>query len=233
MNSRWVLASSNVGKLKEFSHALSPVLTPGNIALVNQSDLGVMPAEEPYLTFEENALTKARHASRATGLPAMADDSGITVAALSDRPGVRSARYWPDAIAAQEPAAVIAQPRLSPLSTDEANLLWLLEELARVKAQRYPEQQAPDHFYAAAFHAAIAFVRSADDADPILVTGIWSGRVITVPRGSHGFGYDPIFLDAESGLTAAEMTIAQKQAVSHRGRALRALLARLREANVL
>ncbi len=233
MSGRWVLASSNAGKLKEFSHALSPVLAPGNIVLVNQSDLGVDSADEPYLTFEENALTKARHASRATGLPAMADDSGITVAALSDRPGVRSARYWPDAIAAHEPAAVIAQPRLSLLSTDEANVCWLLEELSRAKVQRYPEQQAPDHFYDAAFHAAIAFVHSADDPHPIIVTGVWSGRVISVPRGSHGFGYDPIFLDLESGLTAAEMTIAQKQAVSHRGRALRALLERLREANVL
>jgi XTP/dITP diphosphohydrolase len=233
MSRRWVLASSNAGKLREFSHALAPVLAQGSIALVNQSDLGVSSADEPYLTFEENALTKARHASRATGLPAMADDSGITVSALLDRPGVRSARYWPDAIAALEPAATIALPRLSSLSTDEANLLWLLEELSRAKEGRYPEQQAPDDFYAAAFHAAIAFVHTAEDPEPIIVTGVWPGRVIATPRGSHGFGYDPIFLDLESGLTAAEMTIPQKQAVSHRGRALRLLLARLREADVL
>ncbi len=233
MSRRWVLASSNAGKLKEFSHALAPVLTQGNITLLNQSDLGVVSAEEPFLTFEENALTKAQHASRATGLPALADDSGITVAALADRPGVRSARYWPDAIAAMEPAAVKSRDRLSALSTDEANLIWLLEELSRAGEQHYPGQEPPDAFYAAAFHAAIAFVRSADDPNPIIVRGIWPGRVVLQPRGDHGFGYDPIFLDVDMGLTAAEMTIAQKQSVSHRGRALRALLERLRQAQVL
>lgn len=233
MSRRWVLASSNAGKLKEFSHALAPVLTKGSITLLNQSDLGVVSAEEPFLTFEENALTKAQHASRETGLPALADDSGITVASLADKPGVRSARYWPDAIAAMEPAAVNFRDRLSVLSTDEANLLWLLEELSRVAAQRYPGGTPPETFYDAAFHAAIAFVRSADDPDPIVVRGIWPGRVVLAPRGDHGFGYDPIFLDLDMGLTAAEMTIAQKQSVSHRGRALRALLERLRQAQVL
>lgn len=233
MSRRWVLASSNAGKLKEFSHALEPVLTQGSITLVNQSDLGVTSAEEPFLTFEENALTKAQHASRATGLPALADDSGITVAALGDRPGVRSARYWPDAIAAGGASALIAAPRLSSLETDEANLLWLLEELARARSERYGSEQPSDDFYAAAFHAAIAFVRSPEDSNPIVVRGIWPGRVVMSPRGSHGFGYDPIFLDVEMRLTAAEMTIAQKQAVSHRGRALRALLEQLRQAKVL
>ena len=235
---RWVLASSNAGKLKEFQHALAPVLTARGLALVNQTELGIPSAEEPHDTFEKNALAKAQHASALSGLPAFADDSGIGVAALNGAPGVRSARYWPDALAllaradATQDQGLLeriarAKPRLEGLSTDEANLQWLLSELEHTKLIRFPDCTPPESFWDCAFYAAIAFVQSANDPDPVIVTGVWNARVITTPRGERGFGYDPIFFDRELGMTAAEMTIAQKQSVSHRGKALRELLLRV------
>ncbi len=209
---RWVLASSNPGKLKEFQHALAPVLTKRGLTLVNQSELGIPSAEEPHHNFEENALAKARHASALSGLPALADDSGICVDVLNGAPGVRSAR-----IAAGD-------PEFAGLSADEANLRWLLRELQRAREAQYPNAEPPESFWNCAFHAAIAFVRSAEDPAPVIVTGIWNARVITTPKGAGGFGYDPIFFDRDLKMTAAEMTVAQKQAVSHRGIALRKLL---------
>jgi XTP/dITP diphosphohydrolase len=251
---RWVLASSNAGKLKEFQHALEPVLTARGLTLVNQSELGIPSAEEPYETFEENALAKARHASALSGSPALADDSGLCVDALSGAPGVRSARYWPDQLSrlsASEPAEdpsrsigafstqgqcaahpgdellkriAAAKPALERLATDEANLRWLLIEMQHARSQRFLNREPPESFWDCAFHAAIAFVRSAEDPAPVIVTGVWNARVITTPKGEGGFGYDPIFFDRDAQLTAAEMTVAQKQAVSHRGKALRKLL---------
>ena len=252
---RWVLASSNPGKLKEFQHALAPVLAARGVALVNQSELGIPSAQEPHETFEENALAKARHASAASGSPAFADDSGICVDALNGAPGVRSARYWPDHLSlllasgsetkveermrdssAPNESAVssrselleriaAAKPALEKLTTDEANLRWLLSEIQHAQNARFPNAEPPESFWNCAFHAAIAFVRSADDPAPVIVTGIWNARVITTPRGAGGFGYDPIFFDRDLKMTASEMSVAQKQLVSHRGKALRKLLA--------
>lgn len=234
---RWVLASSNPGKLKEFQHALEPVLAARGVALVNQSELGIPSAEEPHETFEENAVAKARHASAASGSPAFADDSGISVAALNGAPGVRSARYWPDMLSLLALGGVddaellkrvaLAKPALEKLTTDEANLRWLLSELRHARNMRFPNAEPPESFWNCAFHAAIAFVRSADDAAPVIVTGVWEARIITEPRGAGGFGYDPIFFDRDLKMTAAEMSVAQKQSVSHRGKALRKLLEKI------
>lgn len=251
---RWVLASSNPGKLKEFQHALAPVLAARGVALVNQSELGIPSAEEPHETFEENALAKARHASAASGSPAFADDSGISVASLNGAPGVRSARYWPDMLsllltadferrsaehiknpgASSESAAgsrphlleriAAAKPTLETMTTDEANLRWLLLEMRHARDTRFPNAEPPESFWNCAFHAAIAFVRSATDPTPAIVTGVWEARIITEPRGEGGFGYDPIFFDRELKMTAAQMSVEQKQTVSHRGKALRKLL---------
>lgn len=219
--SRWVLASSNAGKLREFQHALAPVLKPHGIELLAQSDLGVSIADEPFDTFEENALAKARHASAQTGLPALADDSGICVDALDGRPGVRSARYWADHMQYAPPDLV---RDLSAMTTDAANLAWLLHEIESVKQRCYEKSQPPESFWNAAYVAAIAFVNGPNDPSPIVVTGRWQGRVITEQRGSGGFGYDPIFFDRGFSKTAAELTLAEKQSVSHRGRALAELL---------
>lgn len=214
---RWVLASSNAGKLREFQHALAPVLQRWNLELINQSDLGVQSPDEPFNTFEENALVKARHASRITGLPALADDSGVCVKGLGGSPGVRSARYWGDALL-ESPRAHEYEEDFRVLSVDEANLKWLLLEIGHHQSSReWTESDAE-------YRAAIAFVRHHEDAQPIIVTGVWPGKIISTPRGEGGFGYDPIFLDPAVGLTAAEMTVAQKQSLSHRGRALRQLL---------
>ncbi len=240
---RWILASSNPGKLREFQHALKPVLAARGVALVNQSELGIPSAEEPHETFEENALAKARHASAASGSPAFADDSGISVAALNGAPGVRSARYWPDNLSLLLSADIesakgsrlqllkritAAKPALEKLTTDEANLRWLLSELQHAKHAQFPNAEPPDSFWNCAFHAAIAFVRSANDPVPVIVTGVWDARIITEPRGEGGFGYDPIFFDRELKMTAAQMSLEQKQAVSHRGKALRKLLEAVR-----
>ena len=238
MSTTWVLASSNPGKLKEFEQALSPVLQSRGIELINQSSLGIDPAEEPYDSFEENALAKARHASRAAGYPALADDSGIVVPLLGGAPGVRSARFFADAAADHnlENRTQIAALTSQGLSTDALNLQWLLHCVTRETAAR--QQQWIDPSLAAAgrtdvitihatFYAAIAFVRSADDADPIVVHGQWDGALLPHPRGQQGFGYDPVFFDLQLKMSAAEMTIEQKRQVSHRGRALGALLQRL------
>lgn len=216
MDMRWVLASSNAGKLREFTHALAPRLGAQGIALINQSELGISGADEPHDSFEENALAKARHASHASGLPALADDSGLSVDGLDGAPGVRSARFWMDAKAAgQADAKTILL--LSRLSTDEANLRWLIMRLKAIDA--FAMNQTAAHYC-----AAIAFVRSADDPNPIVAMGRWHGRIIESPCGSNGFGYDPVFFDPQMHCTAAEMSIAQKQSVGHRGKALRALL---------
>ena len=193
-----VLASSNQGKLVE----LRELLADTGIELVAQSDLGVDDAEETASTFVENALLKARHASAVTGLPALADDSGICVDALGGAPGLYSARY-------------------SGVHGDaQANIDKLLLAM----------QDVPDGRRAAHFYAVIVLLRHPADPQPIIAEGVWPGRIIRERRGSNGFGYNPVFLDPDYGLTAAEMDTDLKNRLSHRGRALAALREKLLEA---
>jgi XTP/dITP diphosphohydrolase len=188
-----VLASNNAKKAAE----LDALLTPLGIEVIAQGTLGIPEAEEPYATFVENALTKARHAAAHSGLPAIADDSGLCVAALGGAPGVLSARY------AGEP------------KSDASNNALLLERLAGVTDRRA-------HFY-----SAIVLVRHADDPQPLIADGEWHGVILDAPRGDAGFGYDPLFYVPELEQTAAELEPKLKNALSHRGAAMRHLLERL------
>jgi len=189
-----VLASGNAGKLREFRRLLEPL----GIAVVPQAELGIADADEPHVTFVENALAKARHASAHSGLPALADDSGVCVDALGGAPGVHSARF------AGEP------------KSDERNNAALVAALRGVADRR------------AHYACVLVLVRNAGDPEPIIAEGRWNGRIVDAPRGSGGFGYDPHFEDAETGLTGAELPLAQKNALSHRGQAMRALIEKLR-----
>ena len=192
-----VLASGNAGKLAE----LRALLGDRGLRLLPQSRFGVADAEETGLTFIENALLKARHAARATGLPALGDDSGLCVDALGGAPGLYSARY-------------------AGVHGDSAgNIDKLLRELDGVPAAART----------ARFHCVLALLRSADDPQPIVVEGQWEGLILHARRGDDGFGYDPVFLDPENGCSAAELAPAIKNAISHRGRALAALQQRLAE----
>ncbi|RDK09386.1 RdgB/HAM1 family non-canonical purine NTP pyrophosphatase [Cupriavidus lacunae] len=193
---RLVLASNNPGKLREFGALLAPL----GFDLVTQGELGIPEAEEPFATFVENALTKARQASRLAGLPALADDSGICVQALGGAPGVYSARY----------AQMAGQAK-----SDAANNAHLVSQLAG-KLNRHA------HYY-----CVLVFVRHAEDPCPIIAEGLWHGEVVDAPRGAGGFGYDPHFLLPRLGKTAAELAPEEKNTVSHRAQALRALVARL------
>ena len=196
--SRVVLASNNAGKLREFSALFAPL----GIELIPQGELGVPEAAEPHVTFVENALTKARHASQLTGLPALADDSGLCVAALAGAPGVYSARY-----------AQLTNPDAA--RSDSANNALLVSNLAGV-ADR-----------SAWYVALLVLVRAHDDPQPLIGEGVWHGEIIDTPRGDHGFGYDPHFLLPDLGHTAAELDPAEKNRVSHRARALQELLSKL------
>jgi XTP/dITP diphosphohydrolase len=179
------------------------MLGPLGYEIVPQSELGVPDAGEPHETFVENALAKARHASRLSGLPAFSDDSGICVAALGGKPGVRSSRF-----AADEP--------LAPGDTEEQrNNRKLVKELAGKTDRRA-------HYY-----CVIVLVRGVDDSEPLILEGRWRGEVVDEPRGVHGFGYDPHFFVPELGWTAAELDPETKNRLSHRGQALRQLVARL------
>jgi XTP/dITP diphosphohydrolase len=200
---RLVLASNNSGKLREFRQMLAPL----GIEVVPQSELGIPEAEEPHGTFVENALAKARQASRRAGLPAFADDSGLCVAALGGAPGVQSARY------AGEPPAGAAGGRDDRDARNNLKLVRALEG----KADRR------GHYY-----CVIVLVRHADDPEPLIAEGRWHGEVIETPRGSGGFGYDPYFLLPEHGRTAAELMLDEKNVLSHRGRALAELVTKLR-----
>lgn len=192
---RIVIASNNSGKLQEFRYLLEPL----GIQVLPQSVFNVTEAEEPYYTFVENALAKARHTSKYTGLPALADDSGICVDALSGGPGVYSARY------AGEP------------KSDKRNNQKLIEALRIL-----PDRNA--HYY-----CIIVLVRYADDPQPIITDGTWHGRIVLEPHGEGGFGYDPYFSLPDLGKTAAELSIEQKNLISHRGKALARLIERIRE----
>jgi XTP/dITP diphosphohydrolase len=192
---RLVLASGNEGKLREFRRLLAPLGTE----VIAQSALGIPEAPEPHVTFVENALAKARHASALARLPALADDSGVCVRALAGAPGVQSARY-------------AGEPR-----SDARNNAKLVAELAGIVERR------------AHYVCVLVLVRHAGDPEPVIAEGAWHGRIVDTPRGAGGFGYDAHFLDEATGLTAAEMPLAQKNLVSHRGKALRVLIERLRE----
>ena len=188
-----VLASNNRGKLSEFDRLLAPL----GFAIQTQAALNISEAEEPYATFIENALTKARHAARESGLPAMADDSGICVPALGGAPGVFSARY------AGEP------------KSDAANNAKLLADL-----QSHEDKSAY-------YYCVLVYLRHADDPQPVIADARWHGEIIDQPRGQGGFGYDPHFWLPSSNKTAAELTPEEKNQISHRAQALRILIAQL------
>ncbi|EJL81767.1 non-canonical purine NTP pyrophosphatase, RdgB/HAM1 family [Herbaspirillum sp. CF444] len=194
MTQKIVLASNNQGKLKEFGALLGEI----GLDVRPQGEFNVPEAEEPFATFVENALTKARHASRLTGLPALADDSGVCVNALGGAPGVWSARY------AGEP------------KSDAANSARLIADLAA---------HADKSAY---YYCVLVYVRHADDPQPVIADGSWHGEIVADARGEGGFGYDPYFLLPALGKTAAQLTAAEKNAHSHRGQALRALVEKLR-----
>jgi XTP/dITP diphosphohydrolase len=195
---RWVLATGNPGKLAELRALFRDAGL--DLELVPQTDLGIEPGPEEGVTFVENALAKARHAARLSGLPAIADDSGLCVDALGGEPGVRSARYAGDA------------------GDDRANVAKLLDALSSV----------PDVERGARFCCVLVALGSADDPAPLIASGEWRGRIAARPRGTGGFGYDPVFMEPATGLTAAELSPAAKNLVSHRGQALVALAAGLR-----
>ena len=198
-----VIASNNPGKLREIAQILAPL----GIEVVPQSDFGVSEADEPHCTFIENALAKARHASRHTGLPALADDSGICVPALGGEPGVHSARF------AGDPPAGSPGTRESQDSRNNEKLIGLLGGKIDRSA----------HYY-----CVIALVRRADDPQPLIADAEWQGKILSEPRGSGGFGYDPYFYLPGFGRTAAELSPEEKNAVSHRGQALARLLEKLK-----
>ncbi|QGU33459.1 RdgB/HAM1 family non-canonical purine NTP pyrophosphatase [Thermochromatium tepidum] len=183
-----VLASNNAGKVRELEY----LLAGSRIQICPQGEYGVPEVEETGLTFVENAILKARHAARHTGLPALADDSGLEVDALGGAPGVYSARY------------------AGPGATDEANLRQLLAELAEV----------PEAERTARFQCVLVYLRHAEDPTPLICQGTWEGRILFEPRGTNGFGYDPIFLVPTQGCSAAELDPDTKNRLSHRGQAL-------------
>jgi XTP/dITP diphosphohydrolase len=192
-----VIASGNTGKIRELEHLLKPL----DLEIVPQAALDVPEAEEPYATFIENALAKARHASQHTGLPAIADDSGLCVDALKGAPGVISARY--------------ACEDSSTPKSDARNNAKLLQVMAN-------EKNRHAHFY-----CVIVLVRHADDPEPIIAEGVWTGEILTELKGNDGFGYDPLFMDAKTGKTVAELPLDIKSRISHRGHAMAKLLQKL------
>ncbi|AWN14634.1 RdgB/HAM1 family non-canonical purine NTP pyrophosphatase [Salinisphaera sp. LB1] len=197
MTERWVLASANAGKLSE----LAALLAELDIEVVSQAAFNVPDAVEDGVAFVDNALIKARHAAAATGLPAIADDSGLAVDYLDGAPGIRSARF------------------AGTHGDDAASNAALLEALAGV----------PDSGRGAAFHCCLVATRAADDPVPVIAQGVWRGRILSAPRGDGGFGYDPLFWATEENASAAELTAERKNAVSHRGRAMATLIDRFRE----
>jgi XTP/dITP diphosphohydrolase len=193
MTQSLILASNNAGKLAEFAQLLAPL----GFEIKSQRELDIPEAEEPFGTFVENALAKARHASQLSGLPALADDSGICVPALGGAPGVQSARY-------------AGEPR-----SDAANNAKLVSDIAA---------HADKSAY---YYCVLVMVRHADDPQPIIADGVWHGQLIEQPRGQGGFGYDPYFFLPSLGKTAAELSAEEKNNLSHRGQALRALINKL------
>lgn len=198
MNARtWVLASGNAGKLAEFS----TLFADAGLQLRPQSDFAVPDADETGLSFIENAILKARHASRISGLPALADDSGLCVDALGGAPGLYSARF------------------AGEHGNHAANIEKLLGEL----------KDLPDAQRSARFVCVLAALRHADDPQPIVAEGVWEGRILHAPAGAGGFGYDPVFFAPEFGCSAAELDAATKHRISHRARAMTVLAERLQQ----
>ena len=189
-----VLASNNAGKLAEFSSLLAPL----GLELRKQSELGISEAEEPHATFVENALAKARHVAQLSGMPALADDSGVCVPVLGGAPGVFSARY------AGEP------------KSDTRNNQKLIHDLSTHEDK------------SAYYYCVLVYLRHAQDPQPVIAEGRWDGEIIATPRGENGFGYDPHFWIAALNKTAAELSAEEKNHLSHRGQALRALIAKWR-----
>lgn len=196
MSQKIILASGNAGKLREFQQLLADC----GFDVIPQSAYQIDNADETGLTFVENAIIKARHACQHTGLPAIADDSGLEVDALNGRPGIYSARY------------------ASTQASDSANNTKLLQELNDVM-----EDQRT-----ARYHCVLAFMRHAEDPTPILCHGVWEGRILSTPRGESGFGYDPLFFVPTHNCAAAELDKAEKNRISHRGIAMAQLLATLK-----
>lgn len=193
MAKKIVLASSNLGKLAEFNALFGPL----GIELISQQALGIAPAPEPYFTFVENALTKARQASTISGLPSLADDSGICVEALDGAPGIHSARF------------------AGPDATDTQNNEHLLRLMKNHTNKR------------ARYVCALVFIRHPSDPEPIIASGSWNGEIIDSPRGANGFGYDPFFLLPDLGQTAAELPPALKNKISHRALAMQELMLKI------
>jgi len=192
-----VLASNNHGKLKE----IQAILKIANINVVTQAELNISEAPEPHCTFIENALAKARHASLQSGLPALADDSGLCIEVLAGLPGVYSARY--------------ACEHETDKKSDRANNVKLLSALAKHTNRK------------AYYYCVLVLGKYATDPQPIIAEGIWRGEILITPRGEGGFGYDPLFLDVASGRTAAELPLNTKNLMSHRGQALQQLLQKI------
>lgn len=199
MFKKLVIATGNKGKLREIAHILAPL----DIEIVPQSEFNVPECAEPHCTFIENALAKARHASKHTGLPALADDSGLCVDALQGAPGVLSARY------------AGKNPPNSLLTQDERNNDKLLQEMSSISNRHA-------HFY-----CVMVLVRHEHDPEPIIAEGSWQGVILREYRGSDGFGYDPLFLDDKTGKTVAELPLEIKSRISHRGHAMAKLLQKL------
>jgi len=194
----WVLASNNAGKLREFSELLAPM----KINIKPQREFDVEDAVEDGLSFIENAIIKARHASKITGLPALSDDSGLEIDALNGAPGIYSARY----------ASMNGGEK-----SDLANLEKALEDLKGV----------PTNKRTARFHCILAFMRHAEDPTPIIIQGTWEGTLLEAPRGVNGFGYDPIFWVDSHQCSSAELSKDAKNKLSHRGQAVREFKARM------
>ncbi len=197
MFTKLIIASNNQGKLREIQQLLAPL----NIEVLSQSALNISEAKEPHCTFIENALAKARHASLHANLPALADDSGICVDALEGRPGVHSAYF--STMDNSEPRSDVK---------NNAHLLKMLNN----QTQR-----------SAYYYCALVLVRYHNDPQPIIAEGIWTGEILSAPRGTGGFGYDPLFLDVASGKTGAELSSDAKNKISHRGLALQMLMQKL------
>jgi XTP/dITP diphosphohydrolase len=194
-----VLASNNAGKVKEFNALLSPL----GFEVIPQGLLGIPSCEEPFPSFIENAITKARHASKLSGLPALADDSGICVDALNGLPGVLSARF------------ALSDQKKDP--SDDDNNELLIRKLTGI-SQR-----------SAHFTCTLVYLESVNDPEPLIAVGKWHGQIIDSPKGASGFGYDPLFLIPELGKTAAELSSEEKNKISHRAIALEQLMSSLKK----
>lgn len=201
MSKRIVLASGNEGKLRELQQLLQIL----NVDLVTQKSLGIREADETGLTFIENAIIKARHASDASALPALADDSGLAVDALGGAPGIYSARFADSAADADRATRDVA---------NNQKLLELLDGLDETKR-------------VAQFHCVLVYLRHAADPTPVVCHGVWHGRILSAPAGEGGFGYDPLFYVPETACSSAQLRVEQKNTISHRAIAMRALLQQL------